>query len=112
MAQAFAPGYHRRHVCRDCGGGFYTLADYTGGTFQTAFAPFKDRAMSPWEQKQRLDWDAETEPVTTQVTGYATEFIETINEVFRKQAAGTELTGKEHKLFITINTLERIWDKT
>lgn len=113
MAQAFAPGYHRRHVCRDCGGAFYTLADYHGGEFHTAFSPFKDRTMSPWEKQERLNWWAEAKPVTTQVTpALANEFLETISEVMTKQAKGIELTDKETKLAAAIAALEIEWDNT
>lgn len=111
MSQAFAEGYHRRHVCTDCRLGFYTLAAYDNTGYTMQFLPYKDRALSPWEQQQRLEWADEAVSITSEVTAtFATEFIETINEVFTKQTAGTELTAQEAILLDAVNTLEKNWD--
>lgn len=111
MSQAFAAGYHRRHICNECSGPFYTLTEYDGSGYQQQYLPFKDRNLSPWERQQRIEWAAEAEPVTTMViSGLATEFIETINEVFTKQADGNTLTDKEQILYNAINHLEKYWD--
>lgn len=112
LTRAQAAGYMRRHKCKDCGCAFYTLADYERKGYKAQAHMFKDRALTPWEQKQRLDWEAEavTKEVTSDVL-LATEFIETINEVFVKHQKGEALNEHEQFLFNTINQLEKSYDQ-
>lgn len=108
MSQAFSAGYHRRHICNTCDAAFYTLAHYEGGKYETQDRPFKDRALSPWEERQRLEWEAEGQNVTLEVASvFATEFIEAINVAFQKQASGGDLTMKQQELVSVIEEIER-----
>lgn len=111
MSQAHAAGYHRRHICNECDVAFYSLASYSERTYQTQDRPFRDRALTPWEQQQRLEWAAEAQRVTLQVENpYATEFIETINIVFGKEQKGEILSENEQRLIEVINTVEEAFD--
>lgn len=108
MSQAFAAGYHRRHLCNECDTPFYTLAHYGKSTYEVQARPFKDRALTPWEEQQRMEWEAEGSNVTMQViTPFATEFVETINFAFEKLQKGEVLAGEEHRLIAAINQLEK-----
>lgn len=112
MSVAQSAGYMRRHKCRDCKTSFYTLADYDRKGYKAQGHMFKDRALTPWEQKQRLDWEAEA--VTKEVTNealLATEFLETLNNIFIKDQNGEALTGIEQLLFDTINQLEQHYEQ-
>lgn len=110
MSQAFAAGYHRRHICNQCDAPFYTLAHYGKNTYDIQAKPFKDRALTPWEAQQRLEWEAEGAMATLEVTSpFATEFIEHINKVFVKHEKGAELTYQERRLIDTINQIESDW---
>lgn len=112
LSLAHADGYMRRHKCRECKASFYTLADYERKGYKVQAHMFKDRALTPWEQKQRLDWEAEavTREVTSDVN-LATEFIETINNVFVKNQKGDTLNEHEQLIFETINKLEKYYDQ-
>lgn len=114
LSLAYAAGYMRRHVCKECKASFYTLADYERKGYKVQAQMFKDRALTPWEQKQRLDWQAEA--VTREVkleapTGMATEFIETINNIFTKAQRGETLNDTDQMLYNAVNKLENLYDQ-
>lgn len=113
MSSPHAAGYHRRHICNDCDLAFYTLANYEGGGYSSQMSPFKDRELTPWEQKLRIQWAQEELPVTMKgnEVALATEFIETIHEVFAKHKRGEKLSAKEEILVDAITKLEQYWDQ-
>ena len=112
MSQAFADGYMRRHLCNECDNPFYTLADYEGKGYKASIQRFKDRALTPWEQDQRIEWAREAAVVTHEGNNaFATEFIETINIVFSKFQHGEDLAPKEHILIAKINQFEKEWSE-
>jgi len=108
MSQAFSAGYHRRHICNECDAPFYSLALYDKSSYDVQSRPFKDRALTPWELQQRLEWEAEGNRVTLEVPSpFATEFIETINIAFQRYDKGEMLTAKDDELMNAIIELER-----
>lgn len=111
LSQPQAAGYHRRHICNDCDCGFYTLAEYEGSRYTVQMRPFKDRALTEAEHRQRVEWASETTPITLEGNNqFATEFIETINDIFDRVTKGVEPVGIEKTIIDTINELERQYD--
>lgn len=108
MSNAYAEGYHRRHVCNDCDTAFYTLASYTERTYKVRSKPFKDRPLTPQERAQRLEWEAQaSEAVVELGSPFATEFVETINLAFQREQEGKELTKDQKTIILVINELEK-----
>ena len=55
MSSPFNHGYHRRHVCKECGHSFYSLAPYDMSKAQTSGVPFHDDPITEEEEEERWD---------------------------------------------------------
>lgn len=58
MSSPFNKGQHRRHKCKHCGFGFYSLTPYDGEDTQVSPLPFKDSPLSDLDKAKRKEaWE-------------------------------------------------------
>ena len=107
LGSPFAAGYHRRHVCRNpwCGYAFYSLAPYDGGEVSLASAPFKDRALTAFEEQQRTQWWDEELFQKPKRASDPDPFINRLIEAVTKEVS--DRTETDHLIVEVFNSLKK-----